>query len=183
VDELNSVSCGGADGVSDTFASALWALRSMFELARVGVDGVNIHTFPGAQYGLFDFSRRHGAWHATVRPEYYGLLLFARAAPPGSRLMRLTTRGPRLVTAWATRARNHTLRVVVINDSASSAATVIVRGQVGPSAHAGLTRLTAPAIAADTGTRIGGQSVSRTTSGFVVTLPRASAAMMTLPRR
>ena len=54
VDELNSVSCGADPAVSKSFASALWALRTLFEMARVGVSGVNIHTFPGAGYELFD---------------------------------------------------------------------------------------------------------------------------------
>ncbi len=55
VDELNSVACGGKRGVSDTFASALWAVDSLFEMARVGVSGVNFHMFPGASYALFRF--------------------------------------------------------------------------------------------------------------------------------
>src|SRR5205807_8152509 len=53
VDEINSVACGGAAGVSNTFASALWALDTMFALVRTGVDGVNVHTFQGATYRLF----------------------------------------------------------------------------------------------------------------------------------
>ena len=57
-DELNSVSCGGARGVSDTFASALWVLDTLFNLARVGVDGVNIHTFAGAIYEPFAVAER-----------------------------------------------------------------------------------------------------------------------------
>ena len=43
---MNAVSCGGVRGVSDTFASALWALDTLFEFSRVGVDGVNFHTVP-----------------------------------------------------------------------------------------------------------------------------------------
>ena len=58
VDELNSVSCGGVRGVSDTFASALWALDTLFELAKVGVDGVNVHTLPGVAYEPFSFTRQ-----------------------------------------------------------------------------------------------------------------------------
>src|SRR5205807_5734988 len=86
VDEMNSVACGGKRGVSDTFASALWALDTLLEMARIGADGVNIHTFPGAVYGLFSFAHRGGRWSAHVRPEYYGLMMFARAAPPGAQL-------------------------------------------------------------------------------------------------
>ena len=81
IDELNSVACGGKSGVSNTFASALWALDALFASARTGTDGVNIHTFPGARYGLFTFRRMGSEWSASVRPEYYGLLMFAQAAP------------------------------------------------------------------------------------------------------
>ena len=41
--ELNSVTCGGLRGVSDSFATALWAPDALFEMLRAGVDGVNIH--------------------------------------------------------------------------------------------------------------------------------------------
>ncbi|MDQ6803804.1 MAG: hypothetical protein M3065_02295, partial [Actinomycetota bacterium] len=44
VDEMNSVACAGTHGVSDTFSSALWMLDTLFEMANVGVDGVNIQT-------------------------------------------------------------------------------------------------------------------------------------------
>ena len=41
--ELNSVNCGGLGGVSDAFATALWAPDALFSLMRRGVDGVNLH--------------------------------------------------------------------------------------------------------------------------------------------
>ena len=68
IDEMNSVSCGGAPGVSNAFVSALWALDAVFEMARVGVDGVNIHTYPRAPYELFRFPARTGSGAATSPP-------------------------------------------------------------------------------------------------------------------
>ena len=41
---MNSVTCHGKTGVSDTFASALWILNTLFEMVHAGVDAVNIHT-------------------------------------------------------------------------------------------------------------------------------------------
>ena len=41
--ELNSVNCGGRPGVSNAFATALWAPDALFALLRAGVDGVNLH--------------------------------------------------------------------------------------------------------------------------------------------
>ena len=72
--------------------SALWALDALFELPPVGVDRVNIHSYPGATYELFTFAREHGSWRAFVEPEYYGMLMFAQAPPPGSRLLGISCR-------------------------------------------------------------------------------------------
>ena len=51
----------GRAGVSDTFASALWALDTLFNFASAGVDGVNFHMLPGSHYELFTFARRAAA--------------------------------------------------------------------------------------------------------------------------
>jgi Glycosyl hydrolase family 79 C-terminal beta domain len=208
-DELNSVSCGGARRVSDTFASALWVLDTLFGMARVGVDGVNIHTFRNAIYEPFAFGQAGGRWTARVRPMYYGMLLFARAAPPGAQLLATTmaqpsTRHPRPAAAapaglrvWATRAPDGRVRVVLINDSPHSVVTTAVRP---PRAAATATaeRLRAPRIGARGGITIAGQSFgSRSTTAvlagplrqqtltavqgrFVVRLPAASATLLTV---
>jgi len=197
VDEFNTVSCSGQRGVSDTFASALWALDAAFSMARVGVDGVNIHTFPGGIYQLFRLRHRQGLWRAGVRPEYYGLMMFAQAAPAGSRLLEVAGDPGRLVRAWATRAADGTVRVVLINDSLHRPryVAVSVPGTAGP---APLERLRAPSVSAKDGVTLGGRSfAAQTTTGvltgralnyavapangqYVVRLPAASAAMLTL---
>src|SRR5207302_4190776 len=61
VDEMNSVSCGGERGVSDTYATALWSLDTLFALAHAGVDGVNIHTPPRSINQMFTVIQAHGA--------------------------------------------------------------------------------------------------------------------------
>jgi hypothetical protein len=197
VDELNTVSCGADPGVSKSFASALWALDTLFELARVGVSGVNIHTFPGAGYELFGITHSDGRWRAAVAPEYYGLLTFARAAPPGSRLLSVRPAVSVAVDTWATRAVDGTVRVVVTNAGTSRRALAV---RV-PGAHgsATLTRLTAPSSSSASGVTLGGQSFGPETSTgvlagpaqtsavsddhgrYVVELPPSSAAMLVLP--
>src|SRR6185437_15734716 len=118
VDELNSVACRGKAGVSDTFASALWVTDALFSLARAGVDGINMHTLPHAAYQLFAFSRAGGRWQAQVRPVYYGLELFAEAAPSGARLLAVSRRGADSgLSVWATRAPDRRVRIVVLNKS------------------------------------------------------------------
>ena len=68
LDELNSASCSGKRGVSDTFAAALWLADTLFALAAVGVDGVNLHTLPGAAYQPFSFIHDRAGWHGAVAP-------------------------------------------------------------------------------------------------------------------
>jgi Glycosyl hydrolase family 79 C-terminal beta domain len=199
IDEMNTVSCGGAPGVSNAFVSALWTVDALFGMARAGVDGVNIHTFRGAAYELFTFKLINGSWTAYVAPQYYGLLLFAQAAPPGSRLQSVAGTGRRL-RAWATRARDGRTRVLLINDDTRHARTVAVRAP-GAAGAASLERLLAPSVHATSGVTLGGQSFgSATTTGLMagvpqitsvsaarheypVRLPAASAALLTLPKR
>jgi hypothetical protein len=199
IDEMNTVSCGGAPGVSNAFVSALWTVDALFEMARVGVDGVNIHTFRGATYELFTFSQVNGAWTADVAPQYYGMLLFARAAPPGSRLQTVAgTGGP--IRAWATLAPDGRTRVVLINDDTTQARFVAVRAP-GAGGAGSLQRLLAPSVDATSGVTLGGQSfgsgtptglpagaaqstsVSARRHEYQVQLPPASAALLTLPKR
>jgi len=193
---MNSVSCGTAPGVANAFGSALWALDAVFQMARVGVDGVNIHTYPDAPYELFTFTHRDGKWSGSVAPEYYGLLMFAQAAPAGAQLLRTSgTLGN--VRPWATRAPDGTEHVVLINDYTAQARTVDVR-IAGAHGAATLERIRAPGVHALTGVTIGGQSFGTATDTglltgpsaiasvepaqgtYVVRLPPASAAMLTL---
>jgi glycosyl hydrolase family 79 len=195
VDEINSVSCGAVRAISDTFASGLWAVDAMFELARVGVDGVNLHTFPGAGYELFRIAHRGGRWTAAVSPEYYGLILFARAAPPGSRLLRVSGQASSQIKTWATRASNGTIHVIAINKGNADRDLAI---RLPASRHtATLQRLLGPSLTASSGVTFAGQSfgevtdtgdlsgardvesVKATGGRYVVHLPAASAALLT----
>jgi hypothetical protein len=194
VDEMNSASCTGSFGVSDTFASALWILDTLFNFASVGVDGVNIHSLPGAAYELFTFSHRAGGWRAFVHPEYYGMLTFAQAFPPGARLLPVNiASGP--VKAWATTARDGHTRVVLINKSLQTDVSVQLQlsSSSGPVA---VERLMAPSASATSGVTLGGQGFgTSSTSGqlaapddeqvsprsgtYSIGLPAASAAVIT----
>jgi hypothetical protein len=198
IDEMNTVSCGGAPGVSNAFVSALWALDALFQMARVGVDGVNIHTYPRAPYELFTFAQTHGTWQATVAPEYYGLLMFAQAAPPGSRLLATSAQNATGIQTWATRGTDGHTRVVLINES-HNLRTIGLTAPGGASpASATLERLSAPRLTSTGGVTLGGQSFgAATTTGtlagrpslthltkrggrYAFGLPAGSAALITL---
>ena len=201
VDELGSVTCHGRAGVSDTMASALWALDALFYLDSQNVDGVNLHSYPGSSNGLFDFTHVNGVWAATVHPLYYGAVMFAGAAPEGSRL--LAVRGGALpkLRAWSTLGTDHKVRVLLINDSLQSTGQITVHSPIGwGSRTASLERLLAPSATATTGITLGGQSFAAGSDGvlaaprpltvspqrgaYTVTVAPGTAALLTLsPRR
>jgi hypothetical protein len=201
VDEMNSASHSGQKGVSNSFASALWVLDALFNLASVGVDGVNVHSLPGARYELFSFMHpKHRRWSAFVHPEYYGMLMFGQAFPSGAQLLPVTApAGP--VKVWATTGSgafgsgNATVtRVVIINKDIANPHEVQL--QV-PGAVAGtLEWLQAPSVTSLTGVMLGGQGfgtsttsgtlgapklqpISATGGAYSITLPPASAVMLT----
>ena len=85
IDEINTDACGAAPGVSNAFVSALWALDALFEMARVGVDGVNIHTYPGATYRLFTFTHPgEGGPHAQTVSPWAFVIVVAISRDPAS---------------------------------------------------------------------------------------------------
>jgi hypothetical protein len=198
IEELNAVACGGWPGVSNSFASALWALETLFESVRVGVDGVNIHTRTRGVNSLFTTRLVNGRWTAGVKPEYYGLMMFAQDMPPGSRLLSTTgaTWDP-WVHVWAARLPTGAVRVTFINEDPGRGGSIAVVIP-GASQTASLVRLSAPALAATSGVTLGGgdfgaatatgvlseQSVAvpATRGRYVIILPAASAAMLTVGR-
>jgi hypothetical protein len=197
VDEINAVSCGGQRGVSDTFGSALWSLDALFELVRAGVGGVNFHTVPGTINEMLGASFTGGHWRIQVHPEYYGLVMFAQAAPAGARLLPISGTATVGVKTWATLAADRTLRVTLINKHVRRGETVRLH-LPARYASASVEQLRAPSIGAREQITLGGQSFgAETTTGqltgpshtatvapvngtYVVRLPAASATLLTL---
>jgi hypothetical protein len=180
IDEMNSVSCGSVSGLTHSFALALWSLDALFADVQVGVNGVNMHTYPGAAYELFRFNQSHGHWTGYVEPEYYGLLMFARAAPVGSHLLQVSGASGS-IRAWATAAPDGQIRILVINDDTTHQRTVALRVP-GTSVTGTLERLLAPGVRSTTGVTLGGQSFSRqTSSGLLAGSPHDETLLATLP--
>ena len=196
---MGTVSCSGLSGVSNSMASALWVLDALFSMDRAGVNGVNLHAINGIN-ALFVPRFSHGHWQATVDPWYYGALMFTQAAPAGARLLPVSNATHPDTRVWATLGRDHAVRVLVINDSIGSGASVRVRNPAGYGRRAAtIERLRAPGGAyATTGVTLGGRSFGVTRTGvlpapitqrvrrragaYAVTLPPASAALLTLTR-
>jgi hypothetical protein len=163
----------------------------MFALVRDGIDGVNVHTFPGAGYTLFTFTHQRGSWRGDVRPEYYGLMMFAQAAPAGAQLVPVASRTATPIRLWATKASDGTVRVVMINTT--RAAHVLAVRVPGTGAAATLERLRAPGAAAYTGITLARASIDPASGAlrpqvdkispigddYVVRLPATSATLLT----
>ena len=200
IDEMGAVTCTGPAGVSDSMATALWAIDALFYAASQGVDGVNLHTDYSRINNLFSLSSADGRWRATVRPLYYGALMFERADPAGSRLLSVPDGTSDALRVWATQGRDHKIRIAIVNDSLSGDASVRLRipGAVS-SAPAELERLVAPGgrgAYATRGITLGGRSFGTTTTGvlgaprmtavksrggaFTVGVPKGSAALLTV---
>ncbi|HEX5192598.1 MAG TPA: hypothetical protein VFW09_07330 [Solirubrobacteraceae bacterium] len=200
IDEMGAITCSGRPGVSDSMATALWAIDALFDAARHGVDGVNLHTDYERINNLFALRFARGRWRATVRPLYYGALLFERADPAGSRLLRVAGGTSRALRVWASR-RGHTVRVAIVNDSLHSGGTIHLRLTSALRARsATLQRLLAArgrGAYATRGITLGGRSFKTTGvlgaprlttlkgrgDEFTVGMPKGSAALLMINAR
>jgi hypothetical protein len=79
LDETNTVSCGGTAGISNTFASALWASGYMIQTMDAGAVGINLEGNPTNCAGYTPICVQSAAaaqtGELTAQPEWYALLL------------------------------------------------------------------------------------------------------------
>ncbi len=190
VTELNSVGCGGVAGVSNTFATALWAPDTLFELAQAGVEGVELHVRLYSINAPFRFYGRG----VLARPLLYGLILFKRMLGPDSRLVPVRLRSAAILhlKAWAVRVSRDTLNVLLIDKGPHS---IAVRLRLPSTSPGRMQRLLAPSGAAQTGVTLAGQHLGRAVTWqgrrqvqtiaprggeYLVRMRRQSAAMLTV---
>jgi hypothetical protein len=196
IDEMNTTPCPESAALLRTFAESLWALRVLFEMADVGANGVNVQTTAAGTDDLFTPTQSNTGWAAAVQPEYYGLLMFAKAVPPGAHLARLSQSSTAPIQAWATRATDGTIRVVVINLGTQQNTVAVNAGATGGPGV--LERLEGSSLTTTYGVTLGGQTFgTETTTGrlagrrstskvtprrhdYVFTMPALSAAMLTI---
>jgi hypothetical protein len=120
ITELNSAACGGRRDFSDTPAATLWLTDTLFALLHDGADQADVHTWAHARYAAFDVAGQR----AAPRAPFAAMAAFARAAPPGSRLVATRGSGGNLRT-WATVDRAGTVRVALIARAAVKARVVV----------------------------------------------------------
>ncbi len=93
ITEANSISGGGTSGISDVFASALWATDLLLQAAASDIKSIDFQSASKASYNAIDDN-------GTPRPLYYGLLFFHKICPPGAMVTSLPVQSNLNLTAY-----------------------------------------------------------------------------------
>jgi hypothetical protein len=200
MDETGSVSCGGQPGISNAFASALWASNYIAQSMEAEVSGINLEGNPANCEGYTPVCAptparlQEGALQA--QPVWYALLL--TKALVGDRPIRSATsgQGAANVSVSALEAPEGGLRLLVAEDEPSDRGGVSLRLHVGSGfTSATVLSLRAPSLKATGGVTLGGRAVSATGEWSApsrlprvrvrrgvatVRIPAASAALISL---
>jgi len=187
ISECNSVYSGGKAGVSDVFASALWALDFMWTVAENNGQGVNFHGGSSGAYSPFVLS--NGV--ITAEPEYYAMLAFKYGSTGGTIVPATISTSAYNCTAYACINGGATYITLINKDTNNIAFTV----QVSRNASViNVARLTAPLITSVNSVTFAGAGVaadgtfktsateqySVSQKSFVVNVPAGSAAVVTV---
>lgn len=170
VDEANSAYSGGVDGVSNKYASALWAVDYSLSMAQAGLAGINVHGGLGVcndpiWNGKFQrytpICAANKAYELAqvyqAMPIYYGLWM-ARQMGPG-RFLPVSLSSDRNITAYAVRGDDGHTRIALVQKDPTTAAPVQVALTVGgPDRRATVLRMTGDALDG-TATQVQGATV------------------------
>jgi hypothetical protein len=180
IDETNSASGEGKDGVSNVFAASLWGIDYTFNLLEHGVSGVNFQGgFNCPEYRYTPFCKASGV-NYEVRPLYYAMLLFKHASP-GRVVSSVVNSSELNVVAHSTLGDDGKLHVILVNNDAKD---MLVEINVGSSySNASIMRLIAPSLTARDNITLGGESVSSdgTWSPKIQELIQASGGIFKVP--
>jgi hypothetical protein len=188
ITESNNVYGGGKTGVSDVFASSLWALDMMWSVAENNGDGINFH----GGYGLFysPVLIQNGVLMAS--PEYYAMLAFKYASTGGT-IIPASVENPEFCSVYACAKAGNIYSFTLINkDEIHDYSFGLNLNKTALSIQ--IARLTAPSITAATGTVFAGGLVNAdgtfetknieqyAVNGktFVINVPADSAAVVTV---
>ena len=163
VTECNSYYSGGAPGISDAYASSLWAIDFLFDLAAGGAAGANFQGGDHSQ-GYTPIADDTGVVIGP-RPVYYGMLMFTLAGQ-GMLCQTTVAAGSLNVTAYAVKSGSGGWNVVIVNkdQTANLQVTVSLPQKVSSATLLTMTQLnegaTAPSLAATSGVSIQGSVVN-----------------------
>ena len=162
IGETNNVACSGQPGVSDTYASALWALDYLVRAVDAGVRGVNFHGFLAECRTYTPLCARSrpelASGSLAARPEWYALLA-ARSLAGARPLATRVAPARNDLTVIAVRSPRGGIDAILVN---LGARPIRIALRVPPRLRtSALIRLTGPSLAARSGVRLGGRAVDR----------------------
>ena len=165
LDETNSVSCGGTAGISDTFASALWASGFLPQVMSLGAVGVNLHGNVSRCSGYSPICAPGPEELATgelvAQPVWYAMLMMKGLV--GDRpLPTIVVRSPKSQNVQVTSliAADGRLDFIVSDDEPLGKRGAVVRLRVGAGyVGASTLALAGESLAALGGTTLGGAEV------------------------
>jgi hypothetical protein len=173
MDETNSAVGGGVLGVSDVYASALWAFDYNMVMAQAGFAGLNFH----GGFGICDGPLFNGKFQRytpicaadqadldakiySAAPEYYGLYMATRMGTGD--FLPVTLRSDQNVTAYAVRGDDGRTRIAVIEKDPVGGAAVPVSIDLGRgNGNAEVIHLTGQSLDSAAGVAVQGASVER----------------------
>jgi hypothetical protein len=171
MDETNSAVGGGILGVSDVYASALWAFDYSMVMAQAGFAGLNFH----GGLGICDAPLYNGKFQRytpicaanqadldakvyTAAPEYYGLYMAARMG--AGQFLPITVASDQNATAYAVRGKDGQTRIAIIEKDPVGGAAVPVSIDLGHGNGDGSAiRLTGRSLDTATGVAVQGATV------------------------
>jgi len=161
--ESNSYWSGGKAGVSDAYASSLWAIDMIFQCALGGASGIN---FQGGGVGCYTPIEDNAGAVVEARPVYYGLLM-ATMVGEGTLLSNELNVGGLNVTAYAVNAADGGMSLVLVNKDATQNLdlSIALPGSMKSATLQVMTQLsegaTMPSLSATSGVSIQGGSVAK----------------------
>ena len=169
IDEGNSVVCSGVQGVSDVYASALWAVDEELNFAQEGAAGYYMHGTVTQCYGTSSFpyytplcaatAADAAAGNLSAQPEYYGLAA-VHAVGTGS-FLQVSNSASATVRAYAIQHADKSVTVVLDNvaDPASNGATTVQVNLPQTFASASRFDLSSSSLSTQSGITLGGQTM------------------------
>jgi hypothetical protein len=195
IDETNNISCKGRPGVSNTFASALWAADYVGRAIATGIRNLDFHNLISWHGSYSPLVEATNGLHPN--PEWYALLLAERLR--GARPLSATVSGAPNLSASAFLSARGVIQLLLVNFDPPSATPLLVRPELGGRYSGGtILRLTGPSPDATSQVKLGGREV--TASGawgprlplptvyenrgsLALAMPSSSAALITLRPR
>ncbi len=170
IDEANTVSCGGVAGISNTFASALWATGYITQAMAAGTAGINLQGNPTNCVGYTPLCAPDPTALAQgelrAQPEWYALLLTRtligdRPLPTTISAEGSSAESSSNIVAAGFSGPGHLLKVVLCDNEPEGTSPLAVQVQVGVDMGAAqIQRLTDSSPSATSGVLLAGRAVA-----------------------